>query len=110
MLRTVDGQRMPNMNRPHDSMSAVSLRSVEGGRAALERDLLRAVLLDLPSLTELMRRLTTAANTQLKVVPPCCGGPDGTGLVSRQTRDENAASNKAGATDTARRPPSGRQR
>ena len=66
------------MSRPRDSRSAASLRSVEGGRAALERELLRAILLDLPSLTELIRRLTTAANTQLKVVPPCRGGPGGT--------------------------------
>ena len=66
------------MNRSYDSKSAVNLHSVEGGRAALEREVLRAILLDLPSLTELMRRLTTAANTQLRVVPPCRGGRGGT--------------------------------
>jgi hypothetical protein len=61
------------MKRSHDK-GAVTLHSVEGGRAALEREVLRAVLLDLPSLNELMRRLTTAANTQLTVVPPCRNG------------------------------------
>jgi len=46
-----------------------SMRVIEGGRAALEREVLWAVALGRPNADALLRRLQRPANASLSVVP-----------------------------------------
>lgn len=46
------------------------LRVIDGGRAALERQVMWAVALGKPDADALMRRLQRPANASLSVVPP----------------------------------------
>ena len=46
------------------------LRVIEGGRAALEREVLRAVALDKPNADALLRHLDRPANSSLSIVSP----------------------------------------
>ena len=49
---------------------AERFRVIEGGRAGLEWQALRAVLYRCPDADDLIRRLERCANTRLSVVPP----------------------------------------
>lgn len=52
------------------SRSGVSLEVIDGGREALEKAYLQAILFDLPGKQALARRLEPSANDAVEVVSP----------------------------------------